>query len=649
MSTPPLPTVEQLATRLWGQKNVALSTRDDLRFGSHGSKSVHLKKRTWFDHEANEGGGYADLYEKVYGERPLLDQSVAATYDYRDADGMLLYQVIRKVPKKFLQRRPDGMGGWIWHIRGVQRVPYRLPELLRAAQFATVFVTEGEKDADALHERGLIATTNPGGAGKWLASMSEHLRGRRVVILPDNDDAGERHAMDVKSKLIGIASAVVITRLSNLPPGCDVSDWFRAGGTAEELERLVGAAVVEPAPKASANGTAHADQQFGSNGTDDSAEELPKVEWRNVRLSDWAGKELPEREWIMPGWIPLEQTTGLYGEAGRNKTDFLVQLLMATSLGLPFCGHQLTRGPAFGLFCEDTEAEIVRRASRIAAHYGRSLADFPDFRFASLVGFDATEFVVFDGSDLVVRPALLRFDQAIVECGARIATLDTAADVFGGTEISRREVSQFVRLLDRVSMMRHCALLFTAHPSVRGAASGALDSGTTAWGGKVRARLTLHDPGEEDENADEAEERRRKHQPPASTDRRVLTLQKANYARQGQTIELICRDGVFTTDALDPERAQSRGPGRNAAAEARFLELRDKVEVEGGYVNDAQNGGNYAPKVFATRPDRGDVSKPEFYRAMQRLRVAGRIRLEARGSASRGTMKWVEVPEKAAQ
>ena len=43
---------------------------------------------------------------------------------------------------------------------------YRLPGL-RASGDATVWITEGEKDADRLHDEGLIATTDIGGAGKW--------------------------------------------------------------------------------------------------------------------------------------------------------------------------------------------------------------------------------------------------------------------------------------------------------------------------------------------------------------------------------------------------------------------------------------------------------------------------------------------------
>ena len=84
--------------------------------------------------------------------------SVEATYDYRDERGDLLYQVVRLKPKDFRQRRPDGKGGWIWKLGDTRRAPYRLPELLQVPD-ATVFVCEGEKDADRVASLGNCATT----------------------------------------------------------------------------------------------------------------------------------------------------------------------------------------------------------------------------------------------------------------------------------------------------------------------------------------------------------------------------------------------------------------------------------------------------------------------------------------------------------
>ncbi|MCM2316953.1 MAG: AAA family ATPase [Thermoanaerobaculia bacterium] len=117
-----------------------------------------------------------------------------------------------------------------------------------------VFVVEGEKCADVLAAEGLVATTNPGGASeKNLGRYADAFRGRRVYILPDNDDAGERHAAEWVAALQGVARSAWIVRLPGLGPKDDVADWIARGGTADELERIAQdasplAAIVAPTP-----------------------------------------------------------------------------------------------------------------------------------------------------------------------------------------------------------------------------------------------------------------------------------------------------------------------------------------------------------------------------------------------------------------
>jgi hypothetical protein len=43
---------------------------------------------------------------------------IVATYSYRDLDGREAFQKIRYEPKDFLQRWPDGQGGWLWKRPG---------------------------------------------------------------------------------------------------------------------------------------------------------------------------------------------------------------------------------------------------------------------------------------------------------------------------------------------------------------------------------------------------------------------------------------------------------------------------------------------------------------------------------------------------
>ncbi len=168
---------------------------------------------------------------------------IVARYDYTDEDGVVLFQVTRHEGgpegKTFRQWTPAPGEGWLPTISGARRVPFRLPDLLAADPAGPVFVVEGEKDALRLAGLGLVATCNAMGAGKWRREDSEPLRGRRVVILPDNDGPGQAHAEAVAAALQGIAAAVRVLKLPGLPPKGDVSDWIAAGGTAEQLLEMV--------------------------------------------------------------------------------------------------------------------------------------------------------------------------------------------------------------------------------------------------------------------------------------------------------------------------------------------------------------------------------------------------------------------------
>jgi hypothetical protein len=168
---------------------------------------------------------------------------IIAEYDYRDERGTPLYQAVRLAPKDFFVRRPDGRGGWITKdvFKAVKRVLYQLPELLASPIKEPIFVVEGEKDVDRLRSLELVATTNVGGAGKWRKEYNKALRGRRVIILPDNDDPGRQHADQVRRHLDGIASSVKILTLPDLPPKGDVSDWLDAGGTKHGLLEMAAA------------------------------------------------------------------------------------------------------------------------------------------------------------------------------------------------------------------------------------------------------------------------------------------------------------------------------------------------------------------------------------------------------------------------
>ena len=86
-------------------------------------------------------------------------------------------------------------------MEGVERLPYRLPELL--GHPASVWIVEGEKDVETLRSIRQTATCNPGGAGKWLPAFSQYLRGKCVYLAPDNDETGQKHMRSVLESLGG--------------------------------------------------------------------------------------------------------------------------------------------------------------------------------------------------------------------------------------------------------------------------------------------------------------------------------------------------------------------------------------------------------------------------------------------------------------
>ena len=193
--------------------------------------------------------------EAKLGITPWAD---VAVYPYQDASNVVSYESVRRErnnggnrEKKFLMRVRRADGSFEYKMKGRTRVLYRLPGVIAAsASGETVFVVEGEKDADRLASIGFTATTNAGGAGwEWNAAFAEPLRGaKRIVVLTDSDTPGRAAAAHRGRLLTSICADV---RVLDLAPersdGFDVSDWLDAGGTPVVLLGIIDRAPVHAA------------------------------------------------------------------------------------------------------------------------------------------------------------------------------------------------------------------------------------------------------------------------------------------------------------------------------------------------------------------------------------------------------------------
>lgn len=242
-------------------------------------------------------------------------------YPYTDPSGNVLYEVVRRLPKDFRQRRPNADGSYVWNLGDVRRVLYRLPEIIEAVALErTIYIVEGEKDVATLCALGLDATTTAGGAGKWRTEYNETLRGAEVVILPDNDPPGKEYAKSITTALAGIAKSVRTIELSGLPEKGDVSDWVQRGGTVAQLQQLL-------EPPAVAENL-------------DPPQIVPRIEL----FDDEEIQNIPEPEWLVPGIIPGSSLVQLFGPSESYKTFAALDLACHIATGMDWHGRQIVRG-----------------------------------------------------------------------------------------------------------------------------------------------------------------------------------------------------------------------------------------------------------------------------------------------------------------
>jgi len=286
-------------------------------------------------------------------------------YDYQDEAGHLHYQVLRYEPKGFRQRRPDGAGGWTWSIAGVPRVLYRLPAVIAAVESGKpIYFCEGEKDVDAMEAHGFVATCNSGGAmkdardKKWPDTCTESLRGADVVIVADKDSAGRNHAQVVVAKLAGIAKSIRVIELPDHDGITvkDASDWFVAGGTADEFTAIVADAPVIDADTAAAasstTGSTKGTRSYKSGSTAEAylGGEQPSTPTDAAALPDlidaaaFIAQPIAPPPELVAGVLHLGSKLVLGGSSKSFKTWTLLDLGIAVATGTDWLGHLTVQG-----------------------------------------------------------------------------------------------------------------------------------------------------------------------------------------------------------------------------------------------------------------------------------------------------------------
>lgn len=377
---------------------------------------------------------------------------ITATYDYFDADGDLVMQVVRTDPKGFRQRRPDGRGGWHWNLVGVDDRPlYRLGQVLAAvAADEVVWVVEGEKDVQTLERHGLVATCNPMGAGKWRPEHTAAVAGARLVeIVADDDQAGREHALAVADAIAPVVGAVRIW----LPhAGCrDVSEHLGQGRGIGDL-RLMHEAQPD-------------------------LDLVPDADEGRLRAHLLVGDEilkLPPVQWLIDRVLQENGLAVIYGAPKSYKTFVMLDICLHLANGMPWRGLATRRTRVLYVVAEGAPG-VGPRAQAWCQRHGGRLDDMAWITVAP---------DLFAGAGDVGEIAAIA-----VELGVGLVVIDTLArSMPGGEENSAKDMGVVIAHLDRIREQTGAAVAVVHHTG-KDAARGM--RGSNALHGAVDTSLEI--------------------------------------------------------------------------------------------------------------------------------------------------------------
>ena len=174
---------------------------------------------------------------------------------YLDAEGLLLGYVcrwdtpgengdkeIRPLTFGRMSDEDPGCERWEWRSWPAPAPLYGL-HAVEQNPTAVVLVTEGEKAADAASELfpDFVAVTSHGGSNRAHNADWSPLKGRRVVVWPDQDAAGRKYGAEVARLALkaGAESVAVVNVPQDWPEGWDVADNPPEGVTTEDLRMMI--------------------------------------------------------------------------------------------------------------------------------------------------------------------------------------------------------------------------------------------------------------------------------------------------------------------------------------------------------------------------------------------------------------------------
>lgn len=282
----------------------------------------------------------APALDQLKGKQLHLYYEEVTRHAYRDADGNLLYYVLRLKDKNNPSNKitlPLSFGHWksapekpCWELKGYQqyKVLYNLPALQQHPE-APVLVVEGEKTADKALEKfskeSFVVVTWPQGAGAVHRADWSPLQGRKVFVWPDNDKAGFQAGNNVCNELrrVGVKSLQLVDSSAlqkRFPEKWDLADPLPEGIDEIFVKKLLLSAqhkAIDPEQLLS---------RLGKK-TKDSLEKAKanEVLWRvEERLREGLEKKFGDQFWKIKDEV-LKEATKIFGEQNQRRSELIKQ------------------------------------------------------------------------------------------------------------------------------------------------------------------------------------------------------------------------------------------------------------------------------------------------------------------------------------
>nr|WP_281032713.1 AAA family ATPase [Phyllobacterium bourgognense] len=241
------------------------------------------------------------------------------------------------------------------------------------------------------------------------------------------------------------------------------------------------------------------------------------------------------------GFMPLGRTCVLNADGGQGKTYLALQLEVAMRAKIPFLGLPVKQGPVL-FFSAEEPLQILRyRIEAICLAEGLKACDLSGLHVLDHSRDVAWLFEEDRRTGQLRETERFRWLCELVETIQPAAlVLDNRARIFRGNQNDSGLATEVIAILDRLAARHDMSILLLSHPSLSGISSGRGDSGSVAWSNAARARMYLHQPGEDARSGPD-------------DGKRVLTSMKSSHGQQGKSVNLQWQNGRFYCDYQPPK------------------------------------------------------------------------------------------------